>query len=291
LQTLGKIQPPEAQPLLQLGRPLKLTIGKPGQLDTLHFVSDLICEKPLPDDEVEVEIKANSVNRKDISIANGQFPGLQFGMDAAGVVTRVGSSCKKLQVGDRVAFVQAGSMRTVTRISADLPQKLPKDMSFEEAAAIPLVYMTAYQSLVQNAHLLNGEAVLINSAGSSLGQALISIAQVLGSEVFISIESHDQKDFMMERFGIPSDHILYSKSLSLAETIKKMTNGSGVEVVVNTSTKETLEIDLACMAPFGRLVNLEAATKTSAKPFEMRQHASNVSFSSVNIEVCFLNSE
>ena len=97
-------------------------------------------------------------------VALGQISDLVLGIDVAGTVARVGSNVKHLKVGDRVAFPKPGGMCTVTRVRGDLPQLLPDNMSFEDGATIPLVFMAAYQSLIETAHLSRGERVLIHSA-------------------------------------------------------------------------------------------------------------------------------
>ena len=96
----------------------------------------------------------------------GHVSRLELGIDAAGVVRTVGSKVRRLKIGDRVAFSKVGAISNVVRVHGDLPQLLPENMSFEDGASIPFVFMAAYRSLVEVAQLSKGEVVLIHfSAG------------------------------------------------------------------------------------------------------------------------------
>lgn len=97
-------------------------------------------------------------------VALGQTPGLTLGFDGAGYVTKLGSSVTDIKVGDIVAFATPGAISTHTRVKRDLVHILPKGMSVEDGASIPLVFMAAYQSLMETARLSQGERVLIHSA-------------------------------------------------------------------------------------------------------------------------------
>jgi NADPH:quinone reductase-like Zn-dependent oxidoreductase len=93
----------------------------------------------------------------------GQVPGFDLGIDASGIVTKIGPAVDRLKVGDRVAFMLPGCMRTIVRINSKLAQKLPENISYEVGAAIPLSFVMAYRSMVEVAHLSKGESVLIQT--------------------------------------------------------------------------------------------------------------------------------
>lgn len=97
-------------------------------------------------------------------VALGQTPGLALGFDGAGHVKQIGDSVSGVKVGDMVAFAAPGSISTHTRVKRCLAHVLPKGMSLEDGASIPLVFMAAYQSLIETARLVQGERVLIHSA-------------------------------------------------------------------------------------------------------------------------------
>jgi NADPH:quinone reductase-like Zn-dependent oxidoreductase len=97
-------------------------------------------------------------------VAMGHVTDRAIGSDAAGVVKRVGAGVSRLRVGDRVAVLQRGAMRTNLRVDSSIPQKLPDDISLEDGATIPTVFVTAYHALIETAHLERGETVLIHRA-------------------------------------------------------------------------------------------------------------------------------
>ena len=92
------------------------------------------------------------------------MPGLNLGFDGAGYVKQIGSSVTAVNAGDKVAFVTSGAISTLVRVKGELVHVLPEKMSVEDGASIPLVFMAAYQSLMETARLSHGERVLIHSA-------------------------------------------------------------------------------------------------------------------------------
>lgn len=164
LSNIGATLVPELQPLVQPGRPLKLTVGSPGMLNTLHFIDDPIPAQPLQDDHVEIEVLFNALNFVDVMIAMGQVPDTVIGVDTAGIVRRTGEKVTLLKTGDRVALPCFGGMRNIIRVPEKHPQKIPDRMSLEEASTIPIIYMTAYQSLVEIGRLEKGETLLVHAA-------------------------------------------------------------------------------------------------------------------------------
>lgn len=107
-------------------------------------------------------------------VALGQTPGLTLGFDGAGHVKQLGSSVTDIKVGDIVAFAAPGAISTHIRVKRDLVHILPKGMSLEDGASIPLVFMAAYQSLMEIARLSHGERVLIHSAAGGKAFHLIN---------------------------------------------------------------------------------------------------------------------
>jgi hypothetical protein len=198
-------------------RALKLEISTPGMLSSLRFVDDELYAEPLQASEIEIEVKAVGLNFRDVMIAMGQLSDTYLGDECAGIVTRVGAAVKDLQKGDRVFGVAHGSFRTYYRDEAQLFQKMPDDMSFEAAAALPLVYCTAYYGLMYQARLHKGQSVLIHAAAGGVGQAAIVLSQRVGAEIFVTVGTAEKKSFIQEEYGIPDDHIFYSRDLSFSK--------------------------------------------------------------------------
>lgn len=172
---------PDLQPFAQEDRPLKMKIKTPGALDTLYFDDDAAVGTPLGDLQVEINVKATSMNFKDIMIAMGQLAQPYLGIECSGVITAVGSKVKDLVVGDRVCAMSEGAYSTYTRCLGTSAQKIADDLSFEIAATIPVIFCTAYYSLFDLANLRKGERVLIHAAAGGVGQAAIQLAQIIVS--------------------------------------------------------------------------------------------------------------
>lgn len=129
-------------------------------------------------------------------------------------------------------------------------------MSFEEAASIPIVFVTAYFCLIEVAHIKAGETILVHAAAGGTGQAIIQLAKHLGAEVFATVSSREKRKLLMDEYGIPEDHVFSSRDLSFAAGIMRMTNGKGVNVVVNSLAGEALRASFNCLAYFGRFVEI-----------------------------------
>ena len=274
---------PEPQTFRQYGRPLVMGIGTPGLLDTIYFVEDDRMDSALPDDQVEIEVKATGLNFKDVMMAMGQVEVEELGLECAGIVTSRGKSINHISIGDRVSCFAFGAFSTKYRSDAILVQKVSNDMSFETAACLPVVYCTAYHSVYNVANVQEGETVLIHAASGGLGQAAIELCQLAGAEIFATVGTPEKKALLMKRFSIPDDHILFSRDDSFAKNIMTMTKGVGVDVILNSVAGEMLRITWECIAPFGRFIELGARDYTINTHLEMHKFARNVTFAVVNL--------
>lgn len=245
------------QPIKQLGRPLKLELKSTGELDSFYFDDDVEHHStPLDDLDVEIEVKAVGLNLQDMTIAVGQTWDVNLGIECSGVVTRVGKNVSRFSPGDRVVTCSTGWYRTFLRNTEDLFQRLSDHLSWKEGAAMLISCGTAAHSIVNVARLQTEETILIHSASDPLGQAAIQIAQHIGAEVFATVSSASEKLFLAQHFGIPEDHIFSNRDVQFAQGIKRITNGKGVHVVLNSLAGEMLRQTWHCIAPFGRFIEL-----------------------------------
>ena len=271
------------QPFYQEGRPLILTISTPGLLDTLSFVNDERPASPLPHDEIEIEVKASGLNFKDIILALGQLSGYYLGQECSGVVTKIGSGASKLEIGDRVCAIAAGSIASVARCKTDCAVKLPDSISFLNGASIPLIHCTAYYCLAHVARLKPGETILIHAAAGGVGQSAIMLAQAFKAKVLATVGSREKKEFLMQTHGIPEDQIFYSRDNSFVQEIMEATNDKGVDVVLNSLAGEQLRATWKCMAPFGRFIEIGKRDITTNMYLEMAPFESTVTFAAVDL--------
>ncbi|CCC12643.1 hypothetical protein SMACR_07941 [Sordaria macrospora] len=264
-------------------RLLRLEISAPGALGTLHFVDDHSLEVPLAVDQIEIEVKAVGMNFRDSMAAKGQIPITMSGAEASGIVIAVGSSVCSFRVGDRVTALTQGAFATRARATASLAFKVPEHISFEAAATLPLGYCVAYYSLVDVGRLAEGETVLIHQAAGAVGQAAICLAQMIGAEIFATVGSAEKKELLVNEFGLPSDHVLYSRDTTFGPTIRHATCGRGVDVILNSLIGDGLRESWESLGKFGRLVDIGKRDFASKPRVEVSAANKNASFISVDI--------
>ena len=280
----AQLQPYGADPT----RALKLSIDTPGILNTLQFVDCPTFKTPLPPNEVEVEIKATGLNFRDIMSAMGEVGGDSLGAEGAGIVARVGSQVNSMKAGDRVTMLAStshtGCFHTFARGVQDIVAKIPDNLTFEEAAGIPVTWCTAYYCLIDIARLQKGESVLIHAAAGGVGQAAIMLAQSIGAEIFATVSTDEKRRIIMDSYNIPESHILSSRDLSFAKGVMRLTNARGVDVILNSLAGEALRVSWECIAPFGRFIEIGKRDIYANGRLEMFSFSKSVTFASVDLE-------
>ncbi|KAF7533432.1 hypothetical protein G7054_g7092 [Neopestalotiopsis clavispora] len=274
---------PYLQDFNQEERRLKMTIGTTGALDTLLFQDDEVYA--LGENEIEIRVEATGMNFKDVVIAMGQLPSPYIGIECAGIVSRIGASVERLAIGDRVCAMTEGAYSTFARCPATSAARIPADMSFAVAFSIPVVYCTAYYALVELGRLYAGERFLIHAAAGGVGQAAIQLAQMLGAEIYATVGSPEKKQFIMDSYGIPADHIFSSRDTSFGPAIREATQGAGIDVVINSLAGDFLRETWDCIAHFGRFIEIGKRDITSNTRLEMARFNYNATFSSVDLTV------
>jgi acyl transferase domain-containing protein/NADPH:quinone reductase-like Zn-dependent oxidoreductase/NAD(P)-dependent dehydrogenase (short-subunit alcohol dehydrogenase family)/ubiquinone/menaquinone biosynthesis C-methylase UbiE len=280
-------------PKLSLGQwsdapALMFDVGTRGTLDTLRFIPDPLFPQDLGPYEVEVDARAWGLNFRDVFLALGRMDESDFGLDTAGYVRRVGMDCSAFKTGDRVVMARCGSMRKYPRADEKVIVKIPEWLSFEDAASLPAPAMTAYRSLVDVAQLKKSERVLIHSAAGATGQLAVQIAQIIGAEVFATVSSNEKKELLQSTYGIPEDHIFYSRNTTFAQGILRTTGGNGVDVILNSLAGDGLRASWDCIAPFGRFVELGKADIKARSSLPMANFEKNVTFSAVDLRQILL---
>lgn len=216
-------------------------------------------------------------------VVMGQIPDALLGFDAAGVVLRVGSSVTKFRVGDAIAMCGHGAHRTVHRAKADYCAHIPEGLTFEQAATIPVVHATAWYGLVYLARVRAGQTILIHAAAGGVGQAAIQLSQHFGLEVFATVGSEAKRELLREAYGLADDHIFNSRDLSFSDGVKRMTNGRGVDVVLNSLAGEALRQTWHCIAPFGYFIEIGLKDILANTRLDMRPFLQDATFSFFNL--------
>ena len=262
---------------------LRLTVQTPGLLDSLIFRQ---CVEPLPPtldaDEVEVHVMAVGVNFKDCLVALGRVPDNTLGTECAGIVKRAGASCS-VQAGDRVVVSALDTYRSRVRCNEALVAKIPDHIPFTAAAKLPTNFVTAYHALVEVGRISSGETVLIHAGAGGTGQAAVQIAKVYGAEVFVTVGNPRKRDLLTSTYGIPKDHVFYSRDTSFAQGVKNATGGRGVDLVLNSLAGDELRASWDCIAPYGRFLEIGKRDILAHEQLPMFRFARNVSFSAIDI--------
>ncbi|KAK2770358.1 polyketide synthase [Colletotrichum kahawae] len=265
---------------------LQMEVGTAGLLDTLRFREVERDESSLDADQIEIEPRAFGLNFRDVLVALGQLDETIMGYECSGVVTRLGSEAQKdsdLKVGDRVCAILRGHWATRVTINWPCAVRIPDNMSFEEAATVPMVFATAYYGLYDIGRLTKGENVLIHAATGGVGQAAVMLAQHRGANVFVTVGTEAKRDFVMKEFGIPRDHIFSSRDTSFGPAVMGATNGRGADVVLNSLSGPLLKESWDCMARFGRFVEIGKRDMEAAKHLDMSPLRRAVSFAAVDL--------
>ncbi|KEQ98173.1 hypothetical protein AUEXF2481DRAFT_62731 [Aureobasidium subglaciale EXF-2481] len=272
----------EKQPFLNSSRKLQMIVEKPGLLDSIAF-KDISAESmTLPEDFVEIEPKAFGLNFRDVMVAMGQLDTDIMGFECSGIVQAAGKNTK-FKAGDRVCALMRGHWSNVVRLHGTSVAKIPDEMSFETATTIPMVFITAYFSLVNTARLERGESILIHAAAGGVGQAAIMLAQHIGAEVFVTAGSEEKRAFLAQQYGLPMDHILSSRDSSFASDIMAMTDQRGVDVILNSLSGALLKSSWHCVAQFGRFVEIGKRDIEANNSLDLEPFLRNVTFSSVDL--------
>lgn len=208
--------------------------------------------------EVLIEVHGASVNFADIKSRLGMYhgkgnPPFIPGLDVAGIVKAVGDKVEKVKVGDRViAFPKNGSYAEFCVADVVVTYPIPEQISFDIAAACPVVAVTSYNLLANVANVIEGETVLIHSASGGIGMCSIQIAKSLGAKKVFATVGNDGKFPQVKQFG--ADEVFNYNDENLIEKVKEATDGHGVDVILDSMSGTVFEKSLEYLANFGRIV-------------------------------------
>ena len=217
-------------------------------------------ERPLPqpgEDDVLVRMKAIGLNFADLIARMGYYPGIPRppfipGLEVSGVIERVGKNVKTRKPGDRVmAFTRQGAYAEVICVRAEQTERLPRRMTFEEGAAIGVTYLSAYHGLITLAHIRRGERLLQHASAGGVGTAAIQIAKLRGAEIFATAGSNAKLDVALEQ---GADHLINYSEQDFSEIVLRLTNGYGVDVVMDSVGGRVFRKGFRLLAPMGRYV-------------------------------------
>ncbi|KAF2970301.1 hypothetical protein GQX73_g3288 [Xylaria multiplex] len=252
-----------------------------GSIDSLHYVGESSSELPLPDNKLEVELFASGLNFKDVAVTMGIVPEDHhlLGLEGAGTIRRIGKNLNApFHIGERVLVFQKGTFANRVVTTTERTIHIPDWLSFEEAATLPSVYLTSIHSLFNLSDIKSGHRVLIHSATGGLGLASIQICRSVGAEVYVTVGQDSKKQFLAETFGIPTDHILHSRNTEFESRIMELTEGHGVDIILNSLTGDLLDASWRCIAEGGTMVELGKKDLIDRSTLAMEPFLRNASY-------------
>jgi NADPH:quinone reductase-like Zn-dependent oxidoreductase len=229
-----------------------------------EFVSTEI-EKPTPKKgEVLVKIHASGVNPIDNKIRLGLSPYASpvlpavLGTDLAGVIEAIGEGVTEFKVGDEVFGLAGGvlglqgTLAEYTAVDADLLAIKPKNLTMKEAAAVPLVLLTAWEGLIDRANVQKGDKVLVQAGAGSVGHMVVQLAKNLGADVYATVS--EQKADIVKGFGAtPID-----KNTPVEDYVNQYTDGKGFDIVYDTIGGQSFDNSLKAVRHYGQISSCSA---------------------------------
>ncbi|AUI58015.1 type I polyketide synthase [Amycolatopsis sp. BJA-103] len=240
--------------LLPPAGPWRLDKSGEGTVENLALTA--IDEPGLGPDDVRIVVRAAGLNFRDVLNVLGMYPGEAgpLGCEVAGTVLATGAAVTDLAPGDRVMGMVHGGIGPVAVGERPFLTRIPDGWTDEQAATVPLVFLTAYYALVDLAGLKAGESILIHSAAGGVGMAATQLARHLGAEVFGT--ASEGKQHVLRAAGLPDDHIASSRTLDFAADFLTATGGRGVDVVLNSLAGEFVDASLGVTAAGGRFLEM-----------------------------------
>ena len=231
----------------------RLEIATKGRLDQPLSVKTLVDE-PLAAGEIRAAVKATGVNFLDVLNALGMVEIPALGLEFAGVVTEVGSAVKHLKPGDPVLGLARGAFGSAIVVDARQVVAKPDNLSFEEAATIPMTFLTAWYGLHVLGNMQPGERVLVHAAAGGVGMAAVQLALLHGAEVYGT--ASEPKWPALRKLGLADDHIGTSRSLDFAQTFAETAPGRAFDIVLNSLAREFIDASFAMLKPGGRFLEM-----------------------------------
>ncbi|WP_254174688.1 zinc-dependent alcohol dehydrogenase family protein [Planktothrix pseudagardhii] len=235
-------------------------VGEPNVLQ----LQDVPDPKIQSETEILVRLKAAGINPIDTKLRSrgtfypDQMPSI-LGCDGAGIIEAVGSEVEKFQVGDAVYFCQgglgeqSGNYAELIVVDEKFATLKPQSLSFIEAAASPLVLITAWEALYDRGRLQPGQKVLIHAGAGGVGHVAIQLAKLQGAEVATTVGSDENIDFVKQ---LGADFVINYKQTDFVENVLEWTQGEGVDLAFDTVGKEVFYQTVFAIKNYGDLVTI-----------------------------------
>jgi NADPH2:quinone reductase len=233
-----------------------IVLTQPGGPEVLQ-----LTERPAPAynaNEVLIKVMAAGVNRPDIAQRKGNYPPPKGapenipGLEIAGIITQIGSDVTQWKIGDKVcALVAGGGYAQYCNAPQEQCLPIPGKLTFEEAASLPETFFTVWSNVFDRAGLKPGESLLVHGGSSGIGVTAIQMAKALGNTVYVTAGTDDKCNFCEQLGAVKA---INYKNKDFSHEIKALTNGKGVDVILDMIGGDYTSLNINCLAEDGRLV-------------------------------------
>ncbi len=234
------------------------------------------------ENEIEVQIKALSLNRRDLNaIQEGRKSSWgEIGFEFAGTIVRIGSKVENYREGQRVMGLIPGGLRKYGLTYPEFIVPIPDHLSFEQAATLPYDYLTAYYALSYITRIEEGERLLIHNADNPTGLALLNVATRFKAQVLATVQNEKNIPVLKAAGAL---HVFSSTTSDYTDEILKLTDGEGVDIIANSNGRDQLVNNFALLKDFGRFLELnpDGSFQQSIVYHNLRH---NVSFFAIDLE-------
>ncbi len=245
--------------------------------------------------EIVVKVAAAGLNFRDVMWAMGLLPeealedgfaGATIGMELSGHVVAVGEGVSDLAVGDAVMAIASDAFSTHAVVSRAGVARLPSGLDPVAAASVPVAFLTAYYAMVELGRMQAGETILIHGAAGGVGLAAIQIAKLKGAKIIATAGTQEKRRFLT-MLGV--DHVFDSRTLAFVEDVRRVTNGAGVDLVLNSLFADAMELSLQLVKPFGRFLELGKRDYYGDSKIGLRPFRRNISYFGIDADQLLVN--
>lgn len=282
LPQTGKMLTEEATDCL----PSQLGVGRTSGIEELAYHSKSIVD--LQPGEVEIEVYAAALNFADVMKALDLYPGMEdgpvdLGAECAGKIRRAAPG-SRWEIGDAVVAIAPGSFGTHVVVNESLVAAKPEALSFEQAAAIPIAFLTADYAMRHCAGLTAGDSILVHSASGGVGLAAIQLANLAGIKVYATAGTEEKRQYVRDLGAL---EVMDSRSLAFGQQTREATDGDGVDAVLNSLPGEAIVEGLKSLRIGGRFMEIGKRDIYSDAPLGLYPMRNNLSFFAIDLDQLF----
>lgn len=263
-----------------------LDLLQSGSIDSLTLKQKPLCAPTAG--EVQIEVHHASLNFRDLMKVLDVYPDedggtFYIGDECSGIIRDIGEDVTDFAVGDRVAAIAQGFSSVVT-VSTDFVMKVPAHVSLQQAASIPIAFLTAWYALVDLGRLQAEERVLIHAAAGGVGLAAVQIAKNVGADVFATASS-DEKHAHLASMSV--QNIMSSRRLDFHDEVMEQTNGEGIDVVLNSLSGEFIAASIRLLRPYGRFLEIGKSDIYEKRDLNLYPFRNDLSYAAIDLSRMF----